>query len=281
VRFDGFAGRSTFSNDAWIRSDLVNSAATFFLGTDTRNYYRADRGEIIGHYLFETSRTDFEPLLGVRSERAWSVRPDSDATGGPWSLFGHHAHDGILRPNPRIDDGTITSALVGGRLNWQGQGGVVLGANDVTEIAGASPVHHGFVQSTVHATIGFPTFGSQRFDLETHAVFTAGDSTPRQRWAYLGGSATLPFLGLLSEGGDQLLFIDSRYSIPIDAITLPFVGAPTLALRDVIGGAGVGRLPALEHNVGVRVSLSFLKFDAMLDPSRRRVRFSTGLSMSR
>ncbi|HEX9607927.1 MAG TPA: hypothetical protein VF962_11905, partial [Gemmatimonadaceae bacterium] len=39
-----FAGRGTFTNDAWIRGDLTNSAAALFAGSDSRNYYQADRG---------------------------------------------------------------------------------------------------------------------------------------------------------------------------------------------------------------------------------------------
>src|SRR5437763_635687 len=38
-----FAGRGTFSNDKWIRSDLLNSLASIGVGSDARNYFRADR----------------------------------------------------------------------------------------------------------------------------------------------------------------------------------------------------------------------------------------------
>ena len=281
ARFEAFVGRSTFSNDAWIWSDLVNSAAALALGIDSRNWYRADRAEIVGHYLVNLPRAQIEPLLGFRAERAWSVRPGPGATGGPWSLFGRHSVGHMLRPNPRIDDGTISSALVGARLGWQGQGGIALGAKLVAEIAPSTPRGRSFVQTTVHGTVGFPTFGNQRFDLETHWVLTTSDTAPRQRWAYLGGSGTLPFLGLLSEGGDQLLFIQSAYSIPITGVNLPLAGQPTLQLRDVMGAASVHRLPRLEQNAGVRLVLSFLRIDAMVDPARGKVRLSLGLSMAR
>ena len=281
ARFDGFAGRSTFTNDDWIWSDLVNSAAALGLGIDSRNWYRADRAQVVGHYLVNLPTAQIEPLLGYRAERAWSVRPGPGATGGPWSLFGRHSVGHMLRPNPRIDDGTISSALVGARLAWQGQGALALNANLVTEIAPSTPRGRGFVQTTVHGTVGFPTFGKQRFDLETHWVLTSSDTAPRQRWAYLGGSGTLPFLGLLSEGGDQLLYVQSAYSIPITAVNLPIAGQPMLQLRDVMGAAGVHRLPGLEENAGVRVVLSFLRLDAMVDPARGKVRVSVGFSMAR
>src|SRR5205085_6684253 len=48
-----FVGRTTLTNDGWIWSDLVNSAAVLGLGLDTRNYYRADRGEATLHRLVE------------------------------------------------------------------------------------------------------------------------------------------------------------------------------------------------------------------------------------
>lgn len=281
TRFDAFVGRSTFTNDGWIWSDLVNSAAAFALGIDARNYYRADRAQLVGHYLVNLPTAQIEPLLGYRAERAWSVRPDSGARGGPWSIFGRHSREHMLRPNPRVDDGTISSALVGARVDWQGQGGVAAGANVVTEIATSAPGGRHFVQTAVHGTVGFPTFANQRFDLETHWIVTASDTAPRQRWAYLGGSGTLPFLGLLSEGGDQLLFVQSAYSIPITGINIPFAGQPTLQIRHLLGAAGVHRLPKLEQNAGVRLALSFVRLDAMVDPARGKVRVSVGLSMAR
>lgn len=281
ARFEGFVGRSTFTNDGWIWSDLVNSAAALALGIDTRNYYRADRAEVVGHYLLNLPTAQIEPLLGYRAERAWSVRPGPDAQGGPWSLFGRRSTHHMLRPNPAIDDGTISSALVGARVDWQAQGGLAVAANVVTEVAPSAPRSRGFVQTTLDGTAGFPTFGNQRFDMATHWVLTTSDTAPRQRWAYLGGSGTLPFLALLSEGGDQLLFVQSAYSIPISSINLPFVGQPTVQLRHLLGGAGVRHLPKLEQNVGVRLALSFLRLDAMVDPARGKVLVSAGLSMAR
>src|SRR5690348_3545604 len=41
-----FVGRGTFTNDDWIRSDLLNSLAALFVGSDARNYYRANRASL-------------------------------------------------------------------------------------------------------------------------------------------------------------------------------------------------------------------------------------------
>src|SRR5205823_7766963 len=38
-----FAGTGTFTNDGWIRDDLTNSGAALVAGSDSRNYYRANR----------------------------------------------------------------------------------------------------------------------------------------------------------------------------------------------------------------------------------------------
>ena len=38
-----FVGRGTFTNDAWIRTDLMNSLAVLGVGSDARNWYRGDR----------------------------------------------------------------------------------------------------------------------------------------------------------------------------------------------------------------------------------------------
>ncbi len=37
----------SFSNDAWIYTNLVNSLSALALGVDTRNFYRADRAEVV------------------------------------------------------------------------------------------------------------------------------------------------------------------------------------------------------------------------------------------
>lgn len=44
TRLEIAGGRGTFTNDEWIRSALVNSLAALAVGSDARNYFRADRG---------------------------------------------------------------------------------------------------------------------------------------------------------------------------------------------------------------------------------------------
>ncbi|HZI40987.1 MAG TPA: polymer-forming cytoskeletal protein, partial [Gemmatimonadaceae bacterium] len=175
-----FVGRTTLTNDAWIWSDLVNSAAVLGIGLDTRNYYRADRAEATVHRLLESSTISFAPYIGVRAERDRSIGPDSLADGGPWSFFGRTDIDRIRRPNPPATRGDLRSALVGGLFDWELQR--VRASFDLTnEIADFAVGSRRFVQSTFDGAVRFPTFGPQFFYLNAHVIYTFGDSAPPQR----------------------------------------------------------------------------------------------------
>jgi hypothetical protein len=276
-------GRGTFSNDAWIRSDILNSFATLVAGADTRNYYRADRADLRLEHAFEGEQADLAPWVGGLYERAWSAGPGLFSAGGPYSFFGRHDRDeGILRPNPAVLRGTIASALLGATAHWQGQGSVAVGGSARVELPFAVPPGSGhFTQGTFDADVGFPTFGVQRLDVFAHAVATVGDTAPPQRFAYLGGPGTIVTRDLLSLGGDQLVYVESQYTIPLNRPRIPFVGSPTLALRHVIGSAGVGSLPGFVQNVGARVSLNLIRLDYAVDPATRDSRFGVSLSLFR
>ncbi|HEX8848474.1 MAG TPA: hypothetical protein VF761_02985 [Gemmatimonadaceae bacterium] len=276
------AGRTTASNDRWIYSDIVNSLTTLATGTDTRNYYRADRAEGRVAYRFESAVSTVTLSIGARDERAWSVRPDSGARGGPWTLLDRAdpEREHRLRPNPRVLDGTIASGLGGARFEWSDQGVNLMLAADV-EAPWTSVADRRFVQTTMDGTVAFPTFGTQSVQIESHAVLTAGDTAPPQRFAYLGGSGTLPTFELLEFGGDRLFWAEGRYIIPVERIRIRILGSPTVTLRYITGAAGIGRLPALEQNVGVRLAISLLRVEYLVDPASRRSRVSAGISLFR
>jgi hypothetical protein len=275
-----FVGRTTLTNDNWIWSDLVNSAAVIGLGLDTRNYYRADRAEATVHRLLESTTIEFVPFLGVRAERDRSIGPDSLAIGGPWSFVGRTDNDRMLRPNPPVTPGDLRSALVGGLFDWELQR-VRVSFDLINELAAFDVGSRRFVQSTLDGAVRFPTFGAQFFYFNAHVIYTFGDTAPPQRWSYLGGSGTITTLPLLSLGGDRLLYLESNYYIPITWIDLPVVGSPSVTLRHMIGSAGVGHLPSFEQNLGVRLALSFVRFDAAVDPARQTWEFGFGLSLAR
>ena len=275
-----FVGRSTFSNDGWIWSDLVNSAAVLALGLDTRNYHRADRAMLTLHQLFETTTIELEPFVGVSAERDRSVGPDSFATGGPWSLLDRKSRKTMLRPNPPIVRGDLSAVLLGARFAWEAQR--VRATIDLTNEGAAFSVGSlRFVQSTLDGQIRFPTFGAQQFSFDAHVVYTLGDTAPPQRWSYLGGSGTLITLPLLSLGGDRLVYFESDYYVPIERFDLPILGPPSLTLRHIIGSAGVGGLVPFEQNLALRVALSFVRIDIAVDPARRSWELGYGLTMAR
>src|SRR6184192_245351 len=81
-----FVGRGTFTNDAWIRDDITNSAASLLVGSDARNYFRGDRATArFARTIIRTS-VSFTPFLGANLERDWSTGSLAP-TKSPWSFF--------------------------------------------------------------------------------------------------------------------------------------------------------------------------------------------------
>jgi hypothetical protein len=188
--------------------------------------------------------------------------------------------DGMYRPNPQIPGGDVTSITAGAGYQWAA-GRVKARLDADLEVPVSVSNGERFVQTTVDGRVDFPTFGLQKYRFEIHSVTTAGDA-PGQRFAYLGGSGTLPTQDtLLALGGDQLLFIESRYEIPVPQLPLPFVGPPTLTFRHILGSAGVNALPDLTQIIGVRASVRFLRAQWLMETGTRKTKFSAGVSFSR
>lgn len=273
--------RTTLTNEAWIRGSFINSLASLILGTDVRNYWRADRAELRYRRDVERDRGVLTPFIAIATERAWSVPPGLGAGSGPWSLFGRtDAEEGMRRPNPPVRRGQISSLLVGSGADWQIQD-VTMEASSVFEVAPSAPDDRRFVQATLDADVRFPALRNHTFRSEMHSVLTFGDSAPPQRFSYLGGSGTLPTRRLLSMGGDQLLFVESMYTVPIERISVKFLGSPSVSVRHMIGSAGVDRLPGFVNNVGLRVAMSILKVDYVIDPESGDTSFSFGVTFAR
>jgi hypothetical protein len=275
------AARTTLTNDAWIRGSFINSLSSLFTGADVRNYRRADRGELRYRRDVERDAGVWTPFVGVQTERAWSVAPRPGATSGPWSLFGRNDdEEGMLRPNPGVARGRISSVVGGVDATLQFQD-VSVDARTFVETAVDAPGDARFVQTTLDGRVRFPAIRNHQFQFEVHSLLTFGDIAPPQRFSYLGGSGTLPTMRLLSMGGDELLFLESRYTVPIERVSIPFLGSPSVSLRHMIGSAGVDRLPQFVNNVGVRVTWSLLKADFVIDPETKDTDFSIGLSFAR
>ncbi|GAC1414911.1 MAG: hypothetical protein NVSMB53_13180 [Gemmatimonadaceae bacterium] len=299
--FNFFVGRGTFTNDAWIRPDLTNSAAALGVGSDSRNYYRSDRGTARLARTFTSTSLTATPFIGAVVEHDWTTGSLAP-TKSPWSFFGRKGSLKMRRPNPRVDKGRITSILGGTGLQLvrgglDGKLDATLEQTVRTDLSadcsglpvGAVCLQPGdsFTQATLDSRVSFPTFGTQTFEFKGHVVATRGSGvTPAQRFAYLGGSGTLATVDLLALGGDHLLYVQGDYIIPIDRIELPFAGSPYVALKYSAGNAGIGQLPALIQNVGVGAGVALLRVDYTIDPARnrspfsRRSAFSVGVSLS-
>ncbi len=284
-----FVGRGTFSNEDWIRSDLMNSLSVLFVGNDARNYYRSDKANARLTRAIMNGSSVITPYAGLNYERDWSTG-DLVPTSSPWSFYGRTGRLRMRRANPPIDRGHIFSFLVGS--------GLELAAGDVDSKVDAHversiatqydasciatpgglfcpAPRDAFTQVTLDGTVKFPTFGSQTFTFRGHGVWTpAAAIAPRQRFAYLGGSGTIATVDQLALGGDHLLFVNGDYMIPFEKIQIPIVGNPFLALSYTAGSAGVGGLPSLIQNLGVGVGASILRVDFFVDPAHNRSPFS-------
>ena len=288
LRING--GRATFTNDEWIRNTIVNSLATFGVGSDARNYFRADRitaeltHDVIGN------GTTFTPRFGVLHENAWSTGTPVPHTSAPWSIFGRNGRLKMRRINPSIARGHTTSGTAG--LNY------VYDLNLMTVAVDAGIEHAfdapstaantsgDFTQVTLDGNVKFPTFGTQYFTFRGHGLITPGDGAPPQRFGYLGGAGTLATVDLLSIGGDRLAYVEGEYSVPLTAPLLPFAGAPIVSLRYAAGSAGVGSLPDFIQNIGVTLGVKFIRAEYHVDPNykktpyTRKSAFSVGLNLT-
>jgi hypothetical protein len=273
IKVTAFAARGTFSNDEWSRPTLFNSTATLVTGADQRNYYRSDRMNLalskawgdpaVGVYL--------EPSVGVRDEFDRSVGPfrtgpdSTDIDHGVWSLLYIADTTRIRRVNPQIDRGRIASGIVGLTGAYAGSNLGVGGTANV-EVPWESPNGRHYVQTTVDGHLQFMAFTDQQFQFGIHAVVTAGDTAPPQRFTYLGGGATIPTLNILSIGGDELVWGYAENLIPVHVVKIPLLGFPGIGVFATAGAAGVHSLPHPTENIGPRFVLSIAELDWLVDP---------------
>ncbi len=278
MRLRALLERATLTNDAWSVNDVFNSLAMLFVGLDGRNYFRADRIE--GALEWHGARTDeserWRAYLGARDELGASVGPGLSPTHEVWALFDRRDRHGNIRPNPAIERGRIVAAIAGVAAHWRGPTTRSADASVELEAPWSAPRAGRSEQLTADGRLAMPALGATTLAVTAHAVLTAGGPAPPQRFSYLGGLNTLPTLPLLARGGDELLFLDALYTIPLRALALPLVGAPSIGPHYIVGGAAVHRLPRLAQNVGVRASFFVLEVDGLVDPATRRTVFTVG-----
>lgn len=300
-----YAARATFSNDEWIRSNIANTLASFGVGSDARNYYRADRMEAKFKPSTRVGAFALEPMIGARFENDWSTG-SLTPTSIPWSFLGRTDSLKMHRPNPPVVRGHIASGLAGLTLSIE-QAALAgkIAAN--VEHAFHAPVgficptpywiprpngcfglsNSSFTQTTIATDVTFPTFAGETFTARSHAMLASGGLLPPQRYGYLGGGSTLSTVDLLKIGGDRLFFVQGDYFVPMHFVTLPFLGSPYADVQYAAGNVGIGVWPTLIQNVGVGVGISYLRAGYTIDPASnrspysRRSDFSIGISLSK
>jgi hypothetical protein len=215
--------RATLTNDAWARGELINSLIFAGTGADARNYYRADRAELTLSRRTDAAAGILEPLVGLLTERAWSVARDS-AGARPFTALGRDGIEGARRPNPAVTGGRITSAVAGARIRRNTPAGTRGRAELRVEQALAVQRGGRFTRANLDLALERPLAGDRGVVLLAHAAVTAGDDVPSQRFAYLGGGPTLPSLRLLEQGGTELVWAEGRYTLPLRVVQVPVLG---------------------------------------------------------
>jgi hypothetical protein len=262
----GSAERGTFSNDEWSRPTLFNSLATLLVGSDTRNYFRADRLELTVARFWgdQQAGVALRPFLGVRDEFDWSTGPN-DPPHIVWSVIDRERPDKVRRFNPQIDVGRLSSALGGLSGGYRGES-VNMSGSALIEVPFQAPNGQRFVQTTVDGLLKFTSFTDVQFQFGLHAVVTLGDTAPPQRFAYLGGGSTVATLDILQQGGDQLVWLYGEFLTPMHFIKFPVFGSPSIGAFVGTGSAGVQGLPHFTANIGPRLALSVFELDWVIDP---------------
>lgn len=264
----GEVSRATRTNDEWIRGALFNSVTAALFGRDYRDYYESDRARLVlerrSPVPLVAGETWLGPRIGGMVSRDRSLRERE-----LWALTGR---EGLRRPNPEIDEGTIVSALVGTEFRAVGTSSfftadlaVERGIEGVGDFGFTHLVGEGRWETTAFRThellVYFRGMGP-----------IGGDAAPRQRRGILGGAGTLPTLQIGELRGDRLFFVSSSYSAPIPEVEVPYLGQPYLELSHATGTAWqTGTpMPAWVQNVGVGLRFGLFRGRVIIDPREPR-----------
>lgn len=254
VWIGGEIGRLIRTNEAWIRDRLTNSFSFLFAGRDYLDYYEADRLALGGGAGWRAASAEVDVALRAVRERARSL-----SAGDPWTLAG-----GTPRANPPIDDGTVAGLVFSAAASWTGPRTALDVGGEIETAGRAAGGEISFGRFQTGGRWRMPTFGSQALYVAWRAQgpLPGTRSLPRQRWSFVGGYGTLPTLPIGALRGDRLVFVESRYLVPV-RVGLPVLGRPTLHLIHAVGGAWTdgpddeGEQPdprrRLEQNLGFEV----------------------------
>lgn len=257
------AERQTYTNETWILGPLSNTAAFFLSASDYRNYYGADRYRVrVGQEFGDLNKSVFvATTAALRLEDGFSL-PGSD----PWTLFSDDP-----RPNPGIDDGRISSIVLGVEGVWGGQSAALDGGLEVELAREFIGGDHEFDRYELWADLATQGFSDHTVRIEGRFMgpLPGTDRLPRQRWSLIGGRETLETFSFGEFPGDRVVFVRSRYIMPLpDALRLPLLGIPDLHLIHAIGkGWTKGLDRSFEQNIGVRLQTFGPWIRFMVDPT--------------
>ena len=250
------------TNDRWIRGDLMNSLNYLLSGKDYRDYNEVTRAWAGIAREFG----DLDKKLWAELDVRFQVEDGRSLPGDdPWSILGDS-----VRPNPPIDEGRISSAVAGFEVVWQGVESVADATLTYEHALDALDGDFTFSRVTVDADWAVHAFANHTVEVETHVQLPlSGDPLPRQRWSFVGGSGTIQTLDFAEFYGDHVVFVETKYIIPMPARwSLPVLGAPDFQL---VHGAGMawseGEERDLRQEIGARLQFFSLYFRYMFDPS--------------
>jgi len=266
MRYSADIERATQTADDWIRREWTNTPSALFLGSDARDYHHSDRVRV---EVSPAEGLTWRGFLITPAVEAQASRDRSLDTRSPWSLFGS-----LDRPNPPIDEGTLVSLRPGAEIDWRGS---------TSEMTSSLAVERGldglgdfaFTQVEARTRYRMQALWGHSIRVRGFAMGTIGDDdpAPRQRWSYMGGVALIPTVPMEErQVGDNVVFLDSQYRVPLDFVSVPFLGSPHLRISHRTGAAwmtGSG-MPGWEQALGVGLGLFVLQVDAFFDPTGNR-----------
>lgn len=248
TRLEGGIDREWDTDDDWIRGDLRNSLDYIWDGDDYRDYHEVERRWVgLARELGDEEKSFYGTLrVGGRIEDATSLE-----AGNPWHLLGD-----TVRTNPAIDDGRTTSLVAGFDAEWTGLRTAFEGTVEYEAARDWEGGQFDFDRIAVGGEWAMRALADHTLEIEFFAQAPLrGDTLPRQRWSFVGGSGTLQTLEFAQYYGDRVVWVENKYIIPLpDRLALPLLGAPDLQL---IHAAGMAWLQdqdrTLHQEIGARL----------------------------
>lgn len=109
-----------------------------------------------------------------------------------------------------------------------------------------------------------------RIEAYFQGPFPGTESLPLQRWTFVGGSGTLNTFDVAEFRGDRVVFVESKYIIPLpERLSFRLLGPPELELIHAIGMAWTDDVERdLEQNIGVRLVFFAPYIRIMTNPAK-------------